>query len=186
MEVPNYVLKSVENMRVPKDEKKTSLKKLILIIIGILFVGSFVFKTNLFGELSWITRIILLTAFLGTLFSGGSKLVGYPIELHFYGDRIIIYRNYVYYGKNKSRKEIYVFQYNDIQQCTLNKLSNRLMFKGKVYVEWFNYNKNGMVPEIPDVSKKELGLCYFYINSDSSVNFVNEIEAHSPIKITIE
>ena len=103
METPNYVLKSLENMRVPKDEKKSALKKPILIIVGVLIVGSLAFGKSLFGELSWMTQLILIAAFVGTLFSGGSKFVAYPIELHFFDDRIAIHRSYVYYGKNKIR-----------------------------------------------------------------------------------
>lgn len=186
MESPNYILKSFENMRVPKNENVNLLKTIILIIIGILIVGSLIFELNLFGELSWISQIILVTTFLGTLFSGGNKFIACPIELHFFNDRIAIYRSYVYYGKNKIRKEVYVFQYNEIQKCTFNKSANRLMFQGQVYVEWFNYRNGGLVPVRPDVSKKQLGLCYFYTNADPNINFVSEIEYHSPIRITIE
>ena len=114
------------------------------------------------------------------------KFVPFPIELHFFDNRIEIYRDYVYYSKNKRRKETYIFQYSDIQQCVFNKSASRLTIKGEVYVEWFYYNKSGIVSENPDISKKELGLCYFYTNADPNVDIVKEIEEHSPISITVE
>lgn len=182
----NFILKTQENMRMPKDEKANTVKKVVLIIIAILLVGSIVLGSNLFGELSWITQVILVTAFAGTLFTGGSKFVPFPIELRFYDDRLEIYRTFVYYGKNKSRKETYIFKYADIQQCVFNKSSNRMMIKGQVYVEWFNYNKAGVVSQTPDIAKTDMGLCYFYTNADPSVDFVKEIQEHSPINVTVE
>lgn len=182
----NYILKTQENMRMPKDEKANTVKKAVLIIIAILLIGSIVLGSNLFGELSWITQVILIAAFAGTLFTGGNKFVPFPMELRFYNDRLEIYRTFVYYGKNKKRKETYIFKYEDIQQCVFNKSSNRMMIKGNVYVEWFNYNKDGVVSQTPDIAKKDMGLCYFYTNADPSVDIVKEIQEHSPINIMVE
>ena len=182
----NYILKTLENMRVPKDEKASTVKRVVLIIIAILFVGSIVLGSNLFGELSWMTQVILITAFVGTLFTGGKKFVAFPMELRFYDDRVEIYRTFVYYGKNTNRKETYIFKYADIQQCVFNKSSNRMMIKGQVYVEWFNYNKAGQVSQTPDIAKTDRGLCYFYINADPSIDMVKEIQEHSPINVTVE
>ena len=52
----NFILKTRENMRMPKDEKANAVKKVVLIIIAILFAGSIVLGSNLFGKLSWIHR----------------------------------------------------------------------------------------------------------------------------------
>lgn len=182
----NYILKTQENMRMPKNERANTVKKVILTIIVILLVGSIVLKSNLFGELSWITQVILVTTFASTFFTGGSKFVPFPMELRFYDDRLEIYRTFVYYGKNKKRKEIYIFKYADIQQCVFNKSSSRMIIKGQVYVEWFNYNKASVVSQTPDIAKTDMGLCYFYTNADLSVDFVKEIQEHSPINVTVE
>lgn len=173
-------------MRMPKDEKANTVKKAVLIIISILLIGSIALGSNLFGELSWITQVILIAALAGTLFTGGSKFVPFPMELRFYNDRLEIYRTFVYYGKNKKRKETYIFKYEDIQQCVFNKSSNRMMIKGNVYVEGFNYNKDGIVSQTPDIAKTDMGLCYFYTNADPSVDIVKEIQKHSPINIIVE
>lgn len=182
----SFILKTQENIRMPKNEKANTVKKVVLIIIALLFVGSIVLGSNLFGELSWTTQVILATAFAGTLFTGGSKFVPFPIELRFYDDRLEIYRTFVYYSKNKNRKETYIFKYKDIQQCVFDESSNRMMIKGRVYVEWFNYNKIGVVSQSPDIAKTDIGLCYFYTNADPSVDFVKEIREHSPINVTVE
>lgn len=140
-EQPIFVLKTQENMRVPKNKKS---------------------------------------------FWGGSQFVLFPIELRFYNDRLEIYRTFVYYGKNKQRKETYIFKYKDIQQCAFNKSASRMMVKGNVYVEWFNYNKDGVVSQTPNIAKKDMGLCYWYTNADPSVDIVKIIQDHSPIRVMTE
>ena len=42
----NFILKTQENMRMPKDEKANTVKKGVLIIIAILFAGSIVLGSN--------------------------------------------------------------------------------------------------------------------------------------------
>ena len=44
---PNYVLKTVENIRVPKSEKNNSIKGVIIGILVILILGSFIFRDYL-------------------------------------------------------------------------------------------------------------------------------------------
>lgn len=182
----NYIIKTQENMRMPKDDKANAIRKAVLIIITVLIIGSLIFGTNLFGELSRMAQVLLIIVFVRTLFTGGNELVPFPIELRFYDDRLEIYRDFVYYGKNKNRREMYIFQYSDIQQCVFNKASSHMMIKGEVYVEWFNYRKTGEASSNPTVAKKDLGLCHFYTNADSSIDVVREIQEHSPIKITIK
>ena len=80
---PNYVLKTVENIRVPKSEKNNSIKGVIIGILVILILGSFIFRDNLFGELSWTTKIILISLVFGTLFLNNYIFKPFPIEIHF-------------------------------------------------------------------------------------------------------
>lgn len=86
----------------------------------------------------------------------------------------------------KLRKEIYVFRYVDIEECVFNKSASRLKISGQVYVEGYTHDKSGAIPQTPDTSKTDTGLCFFYTNADPSVDFVKEIENHSPIAITVE
>ena len=62
----NYVLRTVEAVRVPQSEKN-SMKIFVLIILCILLVGSFIFGENLFKELSWLVKLLLILLILNLI-----------------------------------------------------------------------------------------------------------------------
>lgn len=180
---PSYVLKTVENIRVPKSEKNNSIKGVIIGILVILILGSFIFRDNLFGELSWTTKIILISLVFGTLFLNNYIFKPFPIEIHFYNDHLEIHRQEVYYNKNLIRKEIYSFKYEDIKSCTYIDNYKRMEIRGNVHVDLYNYSKDKSVSNNPTISKTDIGICYFYTSAAPNVDFVKEIEEHSPVKV---
>lgn len=186
MDQPHYVLKSMENMREPKDQRVTTAKNISLTIIAVALLGSLIFKIDVFGLPSSSGRMMLVVLFVIIVFHQTMHFVPYPIELRFYDDRIIIIRDHIYYSKKLTRKEVYVFRYAEVERCEFNKSSNLLTIVGQVYVEWYPYNKAGVPPQIPSTTRTCDGICFFYTHADPNVDFVKEIEEHSPIKITKE
>ena len=86
---PNYVLKANEGNLVPKNESQTLrfIKKAVWIIVGIIVIGSLIFQDNLFGKITWDTRILLIVLAIASLFlGGGSKRVPSPFEIWFFDE----------------------------------------------------------------------------------------------------
>lgn len=50
---------------------------------------------------------------------------------------------------------------------------------------WFDYNKDGSLPEKPTIHRKSEGICWFYTSPSPEVDFVAEVEKHSPIKVIL-
>ena len=58
---------------------------------------------------------------------------------------------------------------------------------GDVETIWYNYHKDGTLPEKPTYHRTvKGGLCYFYTSASPEVDFVAEIETHSPIRVVVE
>ncbi len=188
MEKSNYVLKANERVLVPKNENSlfSKLKPAVWIIVGVIVVGSIIFQDNLFSELSWSIRIMLIVIAIGVSFAGGYKRVPSPFEIRFYDDYFIVYRKKHYYSKKVIRKEYNKFFYKDIQKVEYRTGTKRIHIKGVIEGIWYNYNKDGTLPEKPNYHRTtDGGICYFYMTEAPEVDFVAEIESHSPIKVAI-
>jgi hypothetical protein len=186
-EQPNYVLSFNEGVLVPKKNKYSFMKKAVIAIIVILVIGSIIFQDNLFLELDWTTRILLIGIALSVLFTGGSQRVSSPMEIQFYNDYLILYREKRYYSKKVTRKMFDKFYYKDISQCQYKTTSKRINIFGTVEGIWFNYNKDGSLPDKPTYHRTTVGgIDYFYTSQEPNIDFVKEIEAHSPIKVIVE
>ena len=117
MEEAKYILRANEAVLMPVNENKwiSLLKKCIYCIIAVLIIGSFIFHDNLFFELTWTSRIILisLTVWISSLGSK-SKDVPSPMELQFFDDYLIFYLPKRYYSKKTTIKSITKMYYKDI------------------------------------------------------------------------
>lgn len=52
---------------------------------------------------------------------------------------------------------------------------------------WYDYNKDGTLPAKPTYHRTiDGGICYFYTTEAPEVDFVSEIEKHSPIKVIVD
>lgn len=185
-EQPKYVLKTTEDIPVYKDKKLPQKKKAILVILAILIIGSFLLGDNLFGELSFMPKILLIGLVFGTLFSGKKENAQFPLELHFYDDRIEIHRLEVHYSNGTIKRELHVFKYDDTPVCVYDKRNRYVTIKGMAHGEWYLYSKDGSLSNKPERVSDTQGICYFYASETSNVDIVKEIEEHSPIKVTIE
>lgn len=106
MENPKYVLKANEAVLMPTKNNPAldKLKIAVWVVIAVIVVGSLIFQDNLFMEMSWTTRLLLIAVAIKVLLGGKKEDVPSPIELQFFDDYLIVYRPKKYYSRKVSRK----------------------------------------------------------------------------------
>ena len=190
MSEPNYVLKTTEAVLMPTEHNKVkgALKACVWIVIGVIILGSFIFQSNLFAELSWPVRIFLIVLAVGFGFYGGKKeYAPSPMELQFYNDSLVLYLPKRYYSNRVSRKQYNSMKYSQISKCVYKIQSNRIHIYGDGEPIWYNYKKDGTLPQQPTEKRNfTQGLIYFNTQLAMDVDFKKEIEEHSPIQVIVE
>ena len=186
MSKANYVLKMTEDIDVHKNPVVRRLKKTVLIVLIILFVGSFLLGTNLFSALSLVTKIILIGLIFGVLFSNNKETRQFPIELHFYDDRIEIHRLEVHYSNGDVKREYYVFRYEHSPVCIYSNNTRFAKIKGMAHGAWYRYTKTGEVRKEPDRVRDMEGICYFRVSRSCNVYLPDMLRRYTPMKIEIE
>lgn len=188
MDSPKYVIKTHETVSMPTGNNQpfATLRIVVWVIIAVIILGSFVFGNNLFSELSWTARMILIALAIGISFWGPkSEPVASPLEIRFYSDYLVVFREKRYYSRKVSRKEYNKFFYSDISKIEYDYRIKRLDFIGKIDAMWFNYNKDGSVPQNPSYHRiVDGGICYFYVNgndADTILKCLEEYTAKQPI-----
>lgn len=184
---PNYVLKFNNSTLQKVEDKNSKIKKAVVIIIAVIVIGSILLGENLFLELSWTVRILLICLAVGFLFSGKHEYVPTPSELQFYDDCLILYSPKKFYSKNVCKKEIFKVNYEGITcKFIKNSIEKRFQIYGNGHSTWYKYDKNGNLPSVPNVDKTvEGGMIYFSTFLNPEIDFIKEIEEHSPIKVTV-
>lgn len=186
-ENPNYVLKFNETVLKTVKDINYKIKKAVMIIVGIIILASIIFQNNFFSDLNWITKIMLLSLVLGVMFTGKNEKIKSPIEIKFYDDYLLVYREKRYYTDRVSRKEYNKFLYKDITECDYNNNTKRFDIIGKIEAIWYDYNKNGTIPNNPTYNRVvDGGICYFYTDLEPELDIVKQFEEHSQIKVTIK
>lgn len=186
MEVPYYVLKANEGITVHKDPSVNPVKVVVVGIIAVSIFGSIFFKDSLLSEIPWKVRIALIFLCL-RICSSGKRWVPSPMEIWFYNDYFVLYKEKHYYDRKLSRKEYYKIYYKDIEKFEYKILSKRMTIYSTMEITWYDYNKDGSLPAQPTYHRKvEDTICFFYTNMDPNVDFLAEIEKHSPIRIVVE
>lgn len=190
MDNSNYAIKTYEAVLMPTEDNKGKrwLKNCVWVIIGIIFIGSFVLDINVFEELSWPVRIFLIILAIGFGFYGGKKeYMPSPMELHFYDDYLVLYLPKRYYSRKVTRKQINTMKYSEISKCVLKNKSNRIQIYGNGNSVWYNYKIDGSIPSKPTEERRFTeGMIYFNIQFASDIDFKEEIESHSPLKVIVE
>ena len=188
MNKPLYVLKFNEAVRMPKNGngKLGKVKVAVWVIAAIIVIASFVFQENMFKELSSTVRVLLVALCIGTLSVGGSEKVPSEMELQFYDDYLVVFRDKHYYSNSVIRREYDKFAYSDIKRIQFRTVTKRINIFGIVEGIWYNYQKDGSLPQTPTYHKTTDSICYFYTDFASNVDFVSEIETHCPVKVTVD
>lgn len=185
VEQPKYVLRFNEAVLVAKESKIITIRRSIWVIAAIIIIASFIFRENMLRELSWPVRVILFSLCIGTLFIPGRERKPFPMEVRFYDSYLVVYREKYVYSKRLSRKMIDKFMYSDIHEIMFRKRAQRINIYGVVEGIWYNYNRDGTLPEAPTYHKTTDSISYFYTMFAQDVDFVKEFERHCPVKVTI-
>lgn len=78
-------------------------------------------------------------------------------------------------------------KYSEITKYVLKTQSQRVHLYGNGTSTWYKYKQDGSIsPKPTQVRTYKGGLIYFNIQFATDVDFVKEIEEHSPIKVIIE
>ncbi len=93
---------------------------------------SIIYKENFLKNFNWSTNILFVVSIISVTVAGGGDIrVPSQIEIIFYKEYFIVYREKRYYSRRVERKEINKFFYNDIKNIEYNKdkqLSERNCF----------------------------------------------------------
>ena len=188
-ENPNYVLKFNDTDRKKVKDSTYFIKRIVIIIIAAIIILSIIFGDNLFLELSWTTRILLISLALGVLFTGKKEDVPSPAELRFYDDYFVLFLHRKYYSKRCIRQEYLEMKYSDITKVKYLPNTYNKMFQiyGNGRSIWYNLKADGSIPSQPTEDRTyENGMIYFSTNLNQNIDFIKEIEEHSPLKVEIE
>ena len=189
MKEPIYVLKTKEAVRMPKKGQRGQryMRNAAWILIAVIILGSLFFGENLFMELSLPTRVLVVGFVLKGLVFAGEENKPSPIELQFYEDCLILYCPKRYDRKHEIRRTIDKMYYKDITKCLYKRKSKRLQIYGTVYATWYRYDKNDQLESTPFYERVVADtFAMFSTRCAEDVDFVAEIENHSPIKVTVE
>lgn len=184
-ENPNYVLKFNEGNMVPKHEStaKDIVKILFYIFLAILILGSILSGNFLFFEMSLSAKMCFFII-AGYLFkTGGYERKPSPCELYFYDEYLILFRPMVYYSKNNIRQEWHKYYYKDIKKCEYRTKVKKINLYGLYKGVYYKYKKDGTLNLTPSYDRTVDSICRFYTVFEPNIDFVKEIETHSPIKI---
>lgn len=188
MKDPIYVLKANESAWAPKQNSKhiVLVRNAVRIILVVLLVGSLLFQDNLFAEMSFMPKVLLVALFFGTCFVKTREKVAKPFEISFFDDHLVLYREKRYYNPKLSCMEFYSFMYKDIKKILYRPETKRLNIYGLVEIKRYDYNKDGSLQEKTSYHKTTDSFAYFYTNEAPEIDFVAVFEKYTPIKVTIE
>ena len=186
---PNYVLKFNETDSRKVKDRNYYIKKTVVIIIAIIVIFSIIFGENLFLELSWTARILLIALALGILFTGKKEDVPSPAELRFYDDYLLLFLERKYYSERSIKQEYLKMKYSDITKVKYlpNTSNKRFQIYGNGHSLHYDLKKDGNISKKASRDKMfEKGMIYFSTNLNQNIDFIKEIEEHSPLKVEID
>lgn len=188
MKEPNYILKFNDGVLIPKHESiAQDIIKLLLKICAVIFILLIlVFGFEVIKEIPSLTWICLLSAAGYLVKQGGCERKPVPCELWFYDDYMVQYYERMYYDKRNIQKEYHKFYYADISKCLYRTVVHKIDIFGQLESEFYKYKKDGTVEKEPYRHYKGESISVFYTVLEPDIDFVKEIETHSPIKVTFE
>ena len=188
-EHPNYVLKFNETDSKKVKDSTYFIKRAVIIIIAVIVISSIIFGDNLFLELSWTARILLISLALGMLFTSKTEDLPSPAELRFYDDYLVLFFHRKYYSEKCIRQEHLEMKYIDITKVKYfpNTSNKRFQIYGNGHSIWYDIKADGSIPTQPTEDRTyEKGMIYFSTNLNQNIDFIKEIEEHSPLKVEID
>lgn len=188
MEHPLYTLRFTDGIMKPKKESAARTVSIVLLCVmgGIFLLFVLAFGFEIIKEFS-LPTLALLVYSIGVLVSqSGREMAQTPCELQFYGDYLIQFCPRRYYNRKKIRQEYYKFYYRDITRCVYRADKKHICFTGKVDAVFYSYSKNGALSGTPKRHAAANFSSSFYTGFAPEINFVQEIETHSPLHVEYE
>lgn len=185
---PKKILRTYEKVDIPVSSSgvHTFIRTATWIIVGVIIIGSLIFQSNLLSEISWISRMILIALAIGISF-WGPKTNPTPseIEVWFYDDCFVVYRNKRYYSPKVTHREFNKFYYNDVNGMDYDCRTHRFNIHGKIDATFFKYDKGGNIPNVPYYHKiTDGGICYFYIINNDAEIIISTMEQYTGKKVS--
>lgn len=186
-EQPDYVLRFMDAQSVPvKGDVWGKVQRACLCIVGFFVLASIIFRDNLFGDMSTYTVGVLLATLFYSTMRKKSEWVAFPIELRFYADRLVVYRDYVPRdGGRRLRQEWAEFLYKDIRLVRLRLKARRVMIQGIVHGVYIWYDDHGNLTGKKMYDKVTDSGFIFDTHNMGDIDLVREIETHSPLKVEV-
>lgn len=184
MKEANYILKATEAIWVPIESEKNWIKKAVWVIVGIIVMASILFGENIFMEMSITPRFLLLGLVIWSFTGAGSKRMPSEFEIRFFDEYLEVYREKKYMGRDLYTKCLDTIYYKDIKKCHYRKKTLQIIMFGYMRRIRYEYKQDGTIEDTPVFDKYVDTNCYFY-TALSDVDFVKEIEEHSPLKVEI-
>lgn len=185
-----YVLKIDEAVLVPVKPSKIPavVRKGVLAVWAAILLFSLLLGENLLGEMNGVMVVWLIGLSLAVLlYSPKKEYKPSEMELQLYDDKLILYRPQRYYDESTTRREFCEMKYSDITECLFKTRSGRIHIYGDGVTTWYNMKKDGTFPEKPSkVKRYKKGLVFFSTKCATDIDFVKEIEGHSPLRVSIE
>jgi|BioPla2DNA2_1021312.scaffolds.fasta_scaffold17846_4 hypothetical protein len=188
MSEPKNILRTYEKVDIPVSSSgvHTYVRTATWVIVGVIIIGSLIFQSNLLSEMSWTSRMILIALAIGISF-WGPKTNPTPseIEVWFYDDYFVVYRNKRYYSPKVTHREFNKFYYNDVSGMDYDCRTHRFNIHGKIDATFFKYDKGGNVPNTPYYHKvTDGGICYFYIINNDAEIIISTMEQYVGKKVS--
>lgn len=184
-----YKLSFKELVNVPKNKTypiQILLRNVVWIIVGIILVGSLIFKENLFGAMTWTHRVLLVVLAISVSYTGGKKKVESAVEIWFYEKYFVLYRDKRYCTPKVTRRQYETFRYDDIDKIVYRTDTNRVNIEGKFQAVYYNYNKQGVVNENPNFNKFIDSIAWFYPAEPLGIDFISALENYTNKKVEIQ
>lgn len=187
--LPNYVLRTNEAILNPHSQPKgeKNFRWAVLTAIALLMLYSFITGNNLFSALPWFGWVGLGLVVIRAIFRPKPSNNSSRMEIRFFDDGIVLYQTRRNPAKQITRKQLTAFMYDNIAQVTHKKENKLIQILGAGTSVWYDSDSQGNLPETP--TKKQSfskALVQFSTTLAPELDFVQEIEDHSPLKVVIE
>lgn len=133
----------------------------------------------------WRMRVIAILTGAVLFFIKPDESVPSSIAVMFFEDRVVIFRERHYYSATTCRKEYEVFRYENIHKVQYDSRANTLTFSGSATITYYEYGKNGMLPDKPIYKDIRDSTCVIHTGFEQGRDFAKEIEVHSPLKVNV-
>lgn len=181
MDIPRYVLRTNQNISVEKFQLFGTIQS-ILMMITFFIVGAWILKFPLVRLISWQIRIGIIAISTIIFIIPNKKTILSPFEIQFYNDYLIIYHER--YHVPPSIKQFEKVFYRDIERCQYSRKEKKIEIFCVVQRKYYLEEGKGRYSE-PRYIPPKRDICVFYTNVEPIIDFVQEIQRHSPIKVVV-